>query len=302
MVENLKRETRIQKRLNHPHILKLYQYFEDKEQVYLVLEYANKGSLGDYLRKPYSNSNSQRILSEREAFVYFIQTCLGLDYLHKNCILHRDLKPENLLLDENGNVKLCDFGWSIDETVTTRNTICGTLEYMAPEVLESNDTKFYNEEIDLWSLGIILYEFLHGRFPEESGLSFSKEVSKSARELIQGLLKKNPDERYEMNEVFESNWVKIYEKEYDLNLDEMREKFGRIEENLTDKTGESEATQMTTETFMRSSSKLTKTHKSNKSFALSKREFRNFLETSSEEIKFDFSDVGNIVFVFLVCI
>lgn len=294
-MENLKRETRIQKRLNHPHILKLYQYFEDKEQVYLVLEYANKGSLGDYLRKPYMNSNSQRILSEREAYVYFIQTCLGLDYLHKNCILHRDLKPENLLLDENGNVKLCDFGWSIDETVTTRNTICGTLEYMAPEVLNSNDTNYYNEEIDLWSLGIILYEFLHGKFPDEKGLSFSKEVSKPAIELIQGLLKKNPDARFGMNEIFESDWVKIYEKEYDLNLEEMREKYGRIEENLTDKTGETEITQMTTETCIGGgSAKLTKSHQSNKSFGLSKKEFRNFLETSSDELKLDFSDVSKL--------
>jgi len=294
LVENLKRETRIQKRLNHPHILKLYQYFEDKEQVYLVLEYAQKGSLGDYLRKAYSNSSLQRILPEREAFVYFIQTCLGLDYLHKNCILHRDLKPENLLLDDTGNVKLCDFGWSIDETVTSRNTICGTLEYMAPEVLQSSPNHFYNEEIDLWSLGIILYEFLHGKFPEEN-LSFSKEVSKTAQDLISRLLKKNPDERIDIDGIFDSHWVKCFEKEFELNLEEMREKYGKIEDNLTEKTGESENTNYTCESILGGGS-TKKIHKlNNKSMALNKREFRNFLETSSDEIKMDFSDVRKFI-------
>lgn len=102
--EYLKREIKIQKRLDHPHIIKLYHTFEDSENVYLVLEYAKNGSLFFYLRK-------KKKCNEREAFVFFFQTCIGIDYLHKKGILHRDIKPENLLLDEKGNIKLCDFGW-----------------------------------------------------------------------------------------------------------------------------------------------------------------------------------------------
>ena len=91
--EHLKREIKIQKKLNHPHIIRLLYSFEDKENVYLVLEYAENGNLFYYLRK-------KKQLTEREAFVYYFQTCIGIDYLHKKGILHRDLKVEegNLIL------------------------------------------------------------------------------------------------------------------------------------------------------------------------------------------------------------
>ena len=83
--DHLKREVKIQKKLDHPHVIKLHHYFEDKESVYLILEYAVNGSLFFYLRK-------KKKLAEEEAFIYFFQTCVGIDYLHKKSILHRDLK------------------------------------------------------------------------------------------------------------------------------------------------------------------------------------------------------------------
>ena len=83
--DHLKREVKIQKKLDHPHVIKLYHYFEDKENVYLILEYAENGSLFFYLRK-------KKKLTEEESFIYFFQTCVGIDYLHKKGILHRDLK------------------------------------------------------------------------------------------------------------------------------------------------------------------------------------------------------------------
>lgn len=96
--------------------------------------------------------SSTQVLSENEAFIYFFQTALAIEYLHWKKIVHRDLKVENLLLDENGNIKLCDFGFSVrifgrDDL---RSTYCGTLEMMAPEMLSMQK---YGEKVDIWALG-----------------------------------------------------------------------------------------------------------------------------------------------------
>lgn len=102
-------------------------------------------------------------MDERTAFKYFIQTAAAIYFLHSKELVHRDIKPENLLLDDKNNIKLCDFGWCVqiydDEP---RNTFCGTYEYMAPEVINED---YYDKSIDLWSLGILLYELLHGYSP-----------------------------------------------------------------------------------------------------------------------------------------
>lgn len=84
-IENLKNEIKIQKRLHHPHIIQLFDFFEDHENIYLVLEYAENGNLRSFLKR-------KKRLSEKEAFIYFIQACLGVDFLHKKNIIHRDLK------------------------------------------------------------------------------------------------------------------------------------------------------------------------------------------------------------------
>ena len=94
---------------------------------------------------------------------FFYQTCLAMDYLHTRKIMHRDLKPENLLLDENLNIKLCDFGWSVEFNENEhRKTLCGTYEYMAPEIYYGDKQTV---KTDVWALGILLYELMHGRPP-----------------------------------------------------------------------------------------------------------------------------------------
>ncbi|CAD8191316.1 unnamed protein product [Paramecium pentaurelia] len=210
-VENLKREIKIQRKLFHSNICKLYHYFEDKENVYLVLEYAENGSLFHYIKK-------KTKLPEDEAFIYFFQTCLGIDYLHKNKVIHRDLKPENLLLDNEGNVKICDFGWSAESLTEKRMTFCGTYEYMAPEMLNKQPHDF---SLDVWSLGILLYELLHGYAPfrgrnnEElcnkikSGqpINFSPTLSHEVITLIKGILKYIPSERLTMEQIFDHPWM-----------------------------------------------------------------------------------------------
>jgi aurora kinase A len=109
----------------------MIDYFEGMDHSYIVMEYASAGSLYKYIRQ-------KSFLDENEASIYFIQTCLGVDYLHKIGIIHRDIKPENLLFDDNGNIKICDFGWSVSQygPDTMRTSFCGTLHYMAPEILE----------------------------------------------------------------------------------------------------------------------------------------------------------------------
>ncbi|CAD8100213.1 unnamed protein product [Paramecium sonneborni] len=222
-VENLKREIKIQRRLQHPHITKLFHYFEDKENVFLILELAENGSLFSYIRK-------RKRLPENEAFVYFFQTCLGIDYLHKKNIIHRDLKPENLLLDKQGNVKVCDFGWSAETTQNgVRRTFCGTLDYMAPEMLKNQP---YSFTLDIWCLGILLFELIHGFAPfkgrnenekchnivKMTPIEYDLQISPEAKTLIQGILKHNPNERLSMNQIFDHLWMKKFYKSYGIDL------------------------------------------------------------------------------------
>ena len=119
------------------------------------MEYASKGSLFHTIR-------ANRKLDEKTAFTYFIQAASAILFLHENNLVHRDLKPENLLVDDDGMVKLGDFGWCVELALGNRITFCGTYEYMAPEILKE---KPYNQSIDIWSLGILLYELLHNFSP-----------------------------------------------------------------------------------------------------------------------------------------
>ncbi|CAD8098088.1 unnamed protein product [Paramecium sonneborni] len=219
-LQQLKNEIKLQRSLNHPNIIQLYHAFEDRENIYFALEYASNGSLYKYLRK-------LKVMPEPEAFVYFFQTCLAVDYLHKKNVIHRDLKPENILLDEQGNVKLCDFGWSA-ESVEMRSTFCGTFDYMAPEMLHN---KPHDYRVDIWALGILLYELLHGNAPftkahfskeniQNLTIKFSSSISAQAKDLITQILQYDPKKRMSMNQIFAHKWLKENAEEFGMDISE----------------------------------------------------------------------------------
>jgi len=152
------REISIHRKINHFNIVKVYSHFENDEFFYLIMEYVNGGSLFGIIKK-------NKGIEEKRAFKYFIQACSAVYFLHTNNLIHRDLKPENILIDDKDVVKLCDFGWCVDISTGNRVTFCGTYEYMAPEIVKELP---YNFEIDIWSLGILLYELTHGYSPFRS--------------------------------------------------------------------------------------------------------------------------------------
>jgi len=198
----VKYEIQILKSLDNDHIVKFYESIEDANNLYLVFEYLKGGSLYSYL-----NSKPGKKISEEEARNIFRQIVIGIQYCHKNNIVHRDLKLDNILLDENEKVKIIDFGFAVVvNTVCKLNLFCGTSLYMAPEIIKRQD--YWGPPVDIWSLGVILYTMLSGRFPfrgsndTELYKNISKGryttltgVSSNAQELIAKLLDINPAKR-----------------------------------------------------------------------------------------------------------
>ena len=208
-------EINIQGRITHPNIIKLYNYFEYESNMYLILEYACNDNLF-YLSK------SQKFFSEGVAFYYFIQALNAIYFLHTHSIIHRDLKPENLLINENNILKLCDFGWSVKLNNNKRTTFCGTIEYMAPEIIKKQR---YDESIDIWSLGVLLYELVHSYSPFvtedldttkienniiKQDLKFKEGVSEEFKDLITQLLIKNCEKRIKIEEIYQHPFVLKY--------------------------------------------------------------------------------------------
>lgn len=171
------REISIHRRIQHENIVKLYSHFENEENFYLVMDYSNSGTVFNLIKK-------SKGVDEKKAFKYFIQTVAAVHFLHEHGLVHRDLKPENLLIDQQGNVRLCDFGWCVDITTGNRITFCGTYEYMAPEILKEMP---YDYAIDVWSLGILLYELIHGYSPFRA----QNEENDEYQEIFKNVLKYN---------------------------------------------------------------------------------------------------------------
>ncbi|VDB91791.1 unnamed protein product [Peniophora sp. CBMAI 1063] len=217
--KQIRREIEIQQNLRHPNVLRLYGYFHDEKRIFLMLEFAAQGELYKQLTKaPYHFSESR---SSR----YIDQMADALSYLHAKHVIHRDIKPENILLGMNGELKIGDFGWSVHAPGLRRKTLCGTLDYLPPEMVEHKD---HNEKVDHWALGVLTYEFLVGKPPFEDleggqwgtykkisrvNFNFPRDrVTPEARDLITKLLRYDPDERLPLADVLTHPWILKHRK------------------------------------------------------------------------------------------
>eukprot|EP00127_Corallochytrium_limacisporum_P004237 Clim_evm182s157 gene=Clim_evmTU182s157 len=206
------REVRIMKMLNHPNIIKLYEVIDTTRTLYLVLEYASGGEVFDYLV-------THGKMKEREAREKFRQILCAVDYCHRNHVIHRDLKAENLLFDKDMNIKIADFGFGNTFTPGTKlDTFCGSPPYAAPELFQGR--KYDGPEVDIWSLGVILYTLVSGSLPFDG--SNLKELrakvlrgkyrvpfymSTDCENLINRFLVVNSIKRITMTEVYEEKWI-----------------------------------------------------------------------------------------------
>ena len=213
-------EVKIHSKLEHANIIRLYSMDENEKEIHIIMEYAKNGNLYQLINKNKSG------FSEKIAFQYFIQVVNAVYFLHENQIIHRDIKPENLLLGENNTIKLCDFGWAKNLTLKNRSSYCGTVEYMAPEIIESEN---YDYSVDIWSLGILFYELLMGHSPFKDkttkntivniklhDLKFDKEISDDCKDLINKLLEVNKEKRINIKDILSHNFVK--KNENDINF------------------------------------------------------------------------------------
>lgn len=157
--KSVKREIKLMEKMKHVNIIQLYEIIDTEKYVILVMEYIGGGSLHGYLK-----SKSNRRLEEYDAKRIFREILEGLKYCHSRCITHRDIKLENLLLDDNGVMKMIDFGFSTCVPNDKKIKIfCGTPSYMAPEIVLK--TEYCGPPADIWALGVLLFTCLSGQFP-----------------------------------------------------------------------------------------------------------------------------------------
>ncbi|XP_039625892.1 NUAK family SNF1-like kinase 1 [Polypterus senegalus] len=208
---HIRREIEIMSSLQHPHIISIYEVFENKDKIVIVMEYASKGELYDYI-------SERRRLTERETRHFFRQIVSAVHYCHKNGVVHRDLKLENILLDENCNIKLADFGLSnLYHKDRLLQTFCGSPLYASPEIV--NGRPYHGPEVDSWALGVLLYTLVYGAMPFiggdhknlisqiSSGEYREPTQSSDARGLIRWMLMVNPDRRATIEDIANHWWV-----------------------------------------------------------------------------------------------
>ncbi|XP_071718013.1 CBL-interacting protein kinase 18-like [Rutidosis leptorrhynchoides] len=219
LIDHIKREIHIMKLVRHPNIVQLYEVMATKTKIYFVLEYAKNGELFD---KVVTGK-----LKEQTARKYFHQLINAVDFCHSRGVYHRDLKPENLLLDEDDNLKVSDFGLSAFAESRRQDgllhTTCGTPAYVAPEVITRKG--YDGDKADVWSCGVILFVLLAGYLPFnesnivdtyrkiwKSDFKFPNWIQPDARRLLSKILDPNPVKRATISKIKESSWFKKEKK------------------------------------------------------------------------------------------
>uniref|UniRef100_A0A8C9ZKF3 non-specific serine/threonine protein kinase n=1 Tax=Sander lucioperca TaxID=283035 RepID=A0A8C9ZKF3_SANLU len=219
--KELFREVRIMKMLNHPNIVKLFEVIETEKTLYLVMEYASGGEVFDYLV-------AHGRMKEKEARAKFRQIVSAVQYCHQKCIVHRDLKAENLLLDADMNIKIADFGFSNEFTLGNKlDTFCGSPPYAAPELFQGK--KYDGPEVDVWSLGVILYTLVSGSLPfDGQNLKELRErvlrgkyripfyMSTDCENLLKKFLILNPSKRGSLEQIMRDRWMNVGHEEEEL--------------------------------------------------------------------------------------
>ncbi|XP_021446889.1 serine/threonine-protein kinase MARK2 isoform X8 [Oncorhynchus mykiss] len=221
-LQKLFREVRIMKLLNHPNIVKLFEVIETEKTLYLIMEYASGGEVFDYLV-------AHGRMKEKEARAKFRQIVSAVQYCHQKCIVHRDLKAENLLLDADMNIKIADFGFSNEFTMGNKlDTFCGSPPYAAPELFQGK--KYDGPEVDVWSLGVILYTLVSGSLPfDGQNLKELRErvlrgkyripfyMSTDCENLLKKFLILNPTKRGSLEQqIMKDRWMNVGHEEEEL--------------------------------------------------------------------------------------
>ena len=212
------REVDMMYKIRHPNIVRLYTHFEDETNCYIALEYIKKGNLYSY-----TQSMPNKVLDAATTAHFVVDLISSLYYLHNMNppIIHRDIKPENLLVGNNGQLKLTDFGGSnYFEGGNVRYTTCGTQIYHSPEMLLK---KGYDTRVDIWAIGILIFELMVGRPPFKSDAQHSMEdnivhlrinwpntMNLLAKNLISKILKLEPDQRPTLKEILEHQFILTY--------------------------------------------------------------------------------------------
>ena len=233
-MKKIQYETELMKRFNHKNITKILEVFHDEEYMLIIMEYINGENLFSFVKK-------RRKLSEKLAKFLFRQIILGIEHIHSKNVVHRDIKLENIMIDFNNTIKICDFG--IGKVLKSEDELlydkCGTPMYMAPEIILSNENDGYKGfRVDIWSSGITLYIMLSGTLPfnlksknnKKENISFNgnkrynntylqnqiisvkpreiENISEEAKDLLKGILNKNPEKRLTCNQILNHPWLK----------------------------------------------------------------------------------------------